>query len=257
MKNSSDTPAADPSKPPEEQTLDQILQNAHRAIKEMKESAHELSAVERMARLRDILKDDVTLTDPIKDKLSAMLSTVLGVPAAIAASPVVIDMTSVAWLQYSKIREAAGGGPATLAGFAKWLLKIPKWRKWLASLTLGGIAVGAQIYAVGAAVDKVSDTVDSWGNETKALEAAIAAYNKLTDEEYEKLSEDQKKKIDEILVYYCWNFPQKPGCIDAQKDMVTKHPDWPQVQKILRAHPDWPEVKQVCQANPNLPGCKI
>jgi hypothetical protein len=249
-----ETPATDPSKP-EKQTLDQILQKADDRVKGVQES--ELSDVERMARLRDILNDDITLTDPIKDKLSAMLSTVLGVPAAIAASPVVIDMTSVAWLQYSKMREAAGGGPATLAGFAKWLLKIPKWKKWLASLALGGAAVGAQIWAVKAAVDKVSDAVDSWGNETADIEAAVDAYEKMPDEEYAKLSKEDKLKLDRILLYYCWNFPQKPNCMDMQKDMVKRHPDWALVQKIMKIHPDWPEVKQACQANPNLPGCKI
>jgi hypothetical protein len=257
MKDSPAAPAADPSKPPEEQTIDQILQNAHRAIKEMKESADELSAVERMARLRDILKDDVTLTDPLKDKWAAFLSSVLGVPTYIAVSAPAWDVFSVLWLKWSKMREAQGGGPATFSEFAKFVLRTKSWKKWILASLLGAAAYGAQIYAVGAAVDKVSDTVDSWGNETKALEAAIAAYNKMTDEEYEKLSEDQKKKIDQILVYYCWSFPQKPGCIDVQKDMVTRHPDWPEVQKILRAHPDWAEVKQVCQANPNLPGCKI
>jgi len=254
MKNSPDAPATDPSKP-EKQTLDQILQKADDRVKGVQES--ELSDVERMARLRDILNDDITLTDPIKDKLSAMLSTVLGVPAAIAASPAVIDMTSVAWLQYSKMREAAGGGPATAAGFAKWLLKIPKWRKWALSLALGGAAVGAQIWGVKKAVDAVSDTVDSWGNETADLEAAVDAYDKMTDEEYAALSKEQKLKLDRILLYYCWNFPQKPNCMDMQKDMVKRHPDWALVQKIIHAHPDWPEVKQACQANPNLPGCKI
>jgi hypothetical protein len=186
-----------------------------------------------------------------------MLSTVLGVPAAIAASPVVIDMTSVAWLQYSKMREAAGGGPATLAGFAKWLLKIPRWRKWVLSLTAGGVAVGAQIWGVKKAVDAVSDTVDSWGNETADLEAAVDAYNKMTDEEYAALSKEQKLKLDRILLYYSWNFPQKPGSLDLQKDMVKRHPDWALVTKIMKIHPDWPEVKQACQANPNLPGCQV
>ena len=248
-------PAADDPSKPEKQTLDQILQKADQRVKGVQES--ELSDVERMARLRDILNDDITLIDPIKDKLSAMLSTVLGVPAALAASPVVIDMTSVAWLQYSRMREAAGGGPATLAGFAKWLLKIPKWRKWLFSIAAGAVAVGVQVYGIKAAVDKVSDTVDSWGNETKDIEAAVDAYDKMTDEEYAALSKDDKLKLDRILLYHCWNFPQKPGCMDMQKDMVKRHPDWALVQKIMKIHPEWPEVKQACQANPNLPGCQV
>jgi hypothetical protein len=254
-KNSSGAPATDPSKPPEKQTLDQILQKADDRVKGVQES--ELSDVERMARLRDILDEDITWTDPIKDKLSAMLSTVLGVPAAIAASPVVIDALSVAWLQYSKWREGVGGGPATAAGFFKWLLKIPKWRKWALSLAAGGLAVGGQIWAVKAAVDKVSDAVDSWGNETADIEAAVDAYDKMTDEEYAKLSKEDKLKLDRILLYYCWNFPQKPNCMDMQKDMVKRHPDWALVQKIMKIHPDWPEVKQACQANPNLPGCQV
>jgi hypothetical protein len=255
MKNSPDAPAADPSKPPEKETFDQLLQKASKNAQGVQES--ELSDVERMAQLRDILKDDIALTDPIKDKWSAFLSSVLGVPGVIAASPVAFDVLSVLLLQYNAAREASGGGPATFSGLAKWILKTSKWKKWALSTLLGGAALGVQVYGIKAALNKVKDVADARGSDIDATQAVIDAYETMTDEEYAALSKDDKIKLDTVLLSYCWDFPQKPGCMNMQKDMVKKHPDWTLVQKIMKIHPEWPEVKQICQANPNLPGCQV
>jgi hypothetical protein len=255
MKNSPDASSADPSKPPEKPTFDQILQKASKNAQGVQES--ELSDVERMALLRDILVEDMEWVNPIKDKWAALLSAGLGVPAGIAVSAPAWDVFSVLWLQWSKMREASGAGPATFSEFAKFVLRTKSWKKWILATLLGAGAYGVQIYGIGAALDKIKDVADSRGSDIDAEQAVIDAYEKMTDEEYKALSADQKIKLDQVLLNHCWNFPQKPNCMDMQKHMVKKHPDWALVQRIMKIHPDWPEVKQVCQANPNLPGCKI
>ena len=255
MKNSPDAPAADPSKPPEKETFDQLLQKASKYTPEVQES--KLSDVERMARLRDILKDDITLTDPLKDKWAAFLSSVLGVPAGIAVSAPAWDVFSVLWLKWSKMREASGAGPATFSEFAKFVLRTSSWKKWILASLLGAAAYGVQIYGIKGAIDKVKDVADDRGSDIDARQAVVDAYYAMTDEEYAALSKDDKIKLDKILLSYCWDFPQKDGCIDMQKHMVKKHPDWSLVTKIMKIHPEWPEVKQICQANPNLPGCQV
>jgi hypothetical protein len=236
------TPAS-AAAPAGEESFTDILQNANRYVKGVRESVEPvgLSEAENMARLRDLVQENLPLMAVVAEVGSKFVQDVvdsaeyLGLAALIKKSP---DL----YLGFEALakRYKADVPAGTPKDFWKWLAKlvIPTKAEALA-LGLGAVGWAAyqwfQVNATVAAKDAaVTALTKDWPAENNALKAFKDRMARMTPAEYKALSDDEKDKIDETWIYYCSKFPSdKIGnqtCFDLvhnpKNGICTYHPDW-------------------------------
>lgn len=244
---SADTPGKTTAAPADgtpagEESFSQTLQNAHRYVKGVRESvevAH-VSEAEKMAQLRDLVQEDVPSTvaaiagSGITDQFLQQITTAgeaLGLGYLAKRIPnYTLGLAALA----KQFRAEVPTGEAK--DFWKWLAKTHLPNKWDVGLGVAGAAAWAiyqyfQVKAVVGAKDAaVTALTQTWPAENNALKSFKDAMAKMTDAEYNALTQDQKDNIDETWIYYCSKFPSdKIGnqtCFDLKKDICQYHKDW-------------------------------
>jgi hypothetical protein len=241
------TPAS-AAAPAGEESFTDTLQNAYRYVKSVRESVEPvgLSEAEKMARLRDLVQENLPLMAVGAEVGSRFVQDVidsaeyLGLAALIKKSPN-IYLGLEALIKRFKTDVPAG----TPKDFWKWLgkLVIPSKAE---AVALGIGAAGWMLYqwfqvnATVAAKDAaVNALTKDWPAENNALKAFKDRMVRMTQAEYDARSNDDKDKIDETWIYYCSKFPSdKVGnqtCYDyvhnPKNGICTYHPDWAACKK--------------------------
>jgi hypothetical protein len=238
--------AASAAAPAAEAPFSDILQNANRYVKGVRESVEpdDLSETQKMARLRDLVQEDIPST----------IAAIAGSGITDAFVQQIINVGEGLGLGYlakripnyylglealvKRYRADVPGG--TAKDFWKWLAKahFPTW----ADVGLGAAGiVGWAIYqwfqvkaTTGAADAAVTALTKTWPAENDALKVFKDQMATMTPAQYNALSDDAKDKIDETWIYYCSKFPNdKIGnqtCFDfvhnPKNGICTYHPDW-------------------------------
>jgi hypothetical protein len=107
------------------------------------------------------------------------------------------------------------------------------------ALGIGAVGWGLyqwfQVNATVAGKDAVVTALTKdWPAENNALKAFKDRQTRMTQAEYDALSNDDKDKIDETWIYYCSKFPRDKigdqSCYDfvynPKDGICTYHPDW-------------------------------
>jgi hypothetical protein len=236
-------PATPASAPAAEVPFSDILQNANRYVKGVRESVEPvgLSEAEKMARLRNLVQENLPLAAVVAEVGSRFVQDVidsaeyLGLAALIKKSPN-IYLGIEALIKRFKTDVPAG----TPKDFWKWLAKlvIPNKAEALA-LGIGAAGYAAyqwfQVNATVAGKDAVVNALTKdWPAENNALKAFKDRMARMTPAEYKALSDDEKDTIDENWIYYCSKFPRdkigNQSCYDfvynPKDGICTYHPDW-------------------------------
>jgi hypothetical protein len=235
--------AASAAAPAAEVPFSDILQNANRYVKGVRESVEpaSLSESEKMARLRNLVQENLPFMAVVAEVGSRFVQDVidsaeyLGLAALIKKSPN-IYLGIEALIKRFKTDVPAG----TPKDFWKWLAKlvIPNKAEALA-LGIGAAGWAAyqwfQVNATVAGKDAVVNALTKdWPAENDALRAFKDTMTKMTSEQYNALDDAAKDKIDETWIYYCSKFPReqigKQSCYDfvynPKDGICTYHPDW-------------------------------
>ena len=235
--------AASAAAPAAEVPFSDILQNANRYVKGVRESVEPagLSESEKMARLRNLVQENLPFMAVVAEVGIKFVQDVidageyLGLAALIKKSPN-IYLGIEALIKRFKTDVPAG----TPKDFWKWLAKlvIPNKAEALA-LGIGAVGWAAyqwfQVNATVAGKDAVVNALTKdWPAENDALRAFKNTMTKMSLEQYNALSDADKDKIDETWIYYCSKFPNeqigKQSCYDfvynPKDGICTYHPDW-------------------------------
>jgi len=241
--------AASAAAPAGEESFTDILQNANRYVKSVRESVEPvgLSEAEKMARLRDLVQENLplmaaaaeVLADPFVQKVKEA-AEYLGLGYVLKRIPNVYLGVEALVKRYKA--EVPTGTPTD---FWKWLAKTTIPTK--ADLGLGlAAAAGWALYqwaqvnaTVGAGEAAVTALTKTWPAENNALKAFKDRMARMTPAEYNALTDDEKDTIDETWIYYCSKFPNdKIGnqtCFDLvhnpKNGICTYHPDWAACKK--------------------------
>jgi hypothetical protein len=241
--------AASAAPPAGEESFTDILQNANRYVKGVRESVEPvgLSEAENMARLRDLVQENLplaaaaaeVLADPFVQKVKEA-AEYLGLGYVLKRIPNVYLGVEALVKRYKA--EVPTGTPTD---FWKWLAKTTIPTK--ADLGLGlAAAAGWALYqwaqvnaTVGAGEAAVTALTKTWPAENNALKAFKDRMARMPLAEYNALSNDERDTIDETWIYYCSKFPNdKIGnqtCYDLvhnpKNGLCTYHPDWAACKK--------------------------
>ena len=239
------TPASAAASAGEESFTD-TLQNAHRYVKGVRESVETvgLSEAENMARLRDLVQEDIPSTIAAiagSGVTDAFVQQIMNVGEYLGLGYLTKRIPNYGLGIIELAKRFKSEVPAgTAEEFWKWLYKThkPTWT----DVGLG--AAGAAAWAIyqylqvnattGAATAAVDALTKTWPAENNALKAFKDRMARMTPAEYNARSDDEKDKIDEIWIYYCSKFPNdKIGnqtCFDLvhnpKNGICTYHPDW-------------------------------
>jgi hypothetical protein len=242
------TPAtpASAAAPAGEESFTDILQNANRYVKGVRESVEPvgLSEAENMARLRDLVQENLPLAAAAAEALAGpFVQQVIDVAKDLGLGYVVIKGPGSIEKLITRYRTDFPNG--TAEDFWKWLVKLNIPNK-AEALALGLGAAGYAFYTwfqvqatTGAAKAAVTALTKTWPAENNALKAFKDRQVRMTQAEYDALSNDDKDKIDETWIYYCSKFPSdKVGnqtCFDyvhnPKNGICTYHPDWAACKK--------------------------
>jgi hypothetical protein len=232
--------------PAGEESFTDILQNANRYVKGVRESVEPvgLSEAEKMARLRDLVQENLPLAAAAAEALAGpFVQQVLDVAKDLGLGYVVIKAPGSFEKLITRYRTDFPNG--TAEDFWKWLVKLNIPNK-AEALALGIGAAGYAFYTwfqvqatTGAAKAAVTALTKDWPAENNALKAFKDRMARMTPAEYNALSDDEKDKIDENWIYYCSKFPSdKVGnqtCFDfihnPTNGICTYHPDWAACKK--------------------------
>jgi len=239
-------PATAASAPAAEVPFTDILQNANRYVKGVRESVEPIhvSEAEKMARLRNLVQEDVPST----------IAAVVGSGVTNDFVQQVIDAGEYLGLGYiakripnfylgieSLVKRYKTDVPSgTAEDFYKWIWKT--WKPTKTDFALGVVGAAAwaiyqylQIKATVSAKDTVVNALTKdWPAENNALKAFKDTMAKMTSAQYNALSDAEKDKIDENWIYYCSKFPSdqigNQSCFDfvhnPKDGICTYDPDW-------------------------------
>jgi hypothetical protein len=234
------TPAS-AAAPAGEESFADILQNANRYVKGVRESVEPvgLSEAENMARLRDLVQENLPLAAVAAEALAGpFVQQVIDVAKDLGLGYVVIKAPGSIEKLITRYRTDFPRG--TAEDFWKWLVKLNIPTK-AEALALGLGAAGYAFYTwfqvqatTGAAKAAVTALTKDWPAENNALKAFKDRMARMTPAEYDALSNDEKDRIDENWIYYCSKFPRdmlgNQSCYDfvynPKDGICTYHPDW-------------------------------
>jgi hypothetical protein len=201
-----------------------------------------LSEAENMARLRDLVQENIPLATAVGEVVSdKFVKEVLDAGEYLGYGYVLKRIPNIYLGIEALAKRYKDDVPAgTAKDFWKWLAKTSLPTKLDVGLGLAGAAGWAlyqwfQVQATtGAAKAAVNALTKDWPAENNALKAFKDRMARMTPAEYKALSDDEKDKIDETWIYYCSKFPSdKIGnqtCFDLvhnpKNGICTYHPDW-------------------------------
>jgi hypothetical protein len=239
------TPAS-AAAPAGEESFTDILQNANRYVKGVRESVEPvgLSEAENMARLRDLVQENLPLAAAAAEALAGpFVQQVIDVAEDLGLGYVVIKAPGIFEKYVKRFKTDVPNG--TAEDFWKWFVKLNIPNK-AEAVALGLGAAGYALYTwfqvqatTGAAKAAVTALTKDWPAENNALKAFKDRMVRMTQAEYDALPNDDKDKIDETWIYYCSKFPSdKVGnqtCFDyvhnPKNGICTYHPDWAACKK--------------------------
>jgi hypothetical protein len=232
--------------PAGEESFTDTLQNANRYVKGVRESVEPvgLSEAEKMARLRDLVQENLPLAAAAAEALAGpFVQQVIDVAKDLGIGYVVIKAPGSIEALIKRFKTDVPAG--TAEDFWKWLVKLNIPNK-AEAVALGIGALGYAFYTwfqvqatTGAAKAAVTALTKDWPAENNALKAFKDRMARMTPAEYNALPNDDKDKIDETWIYYCSKFPNdKIGdqtCYDLvhnpKNGLCMYHPDWAACKK--------------------------
>jgi len=242
------TPAS-AAAPAGEESFADTLQNAYRYVKNVRESVEPagLSEAENMARLRDLVQENIPLATAVGEVVSdKFVKEVLDAGEYLGYGYVLKRIPNIYLGIEALAKRFKTDVPAgTAKDFWKWLAKTSLPTKLDVGLGLAGAAgwalyqwfqVNAVASAAGAGVNLLTK---DWPAENNALKAFKDRMARMTPAEYKALSDDEKDKIDETWIYYCSKFPSDKIGDQTCRDFIhnptngicTYHPDWAACKK--------------------------
>ena len=235
--------AASAAAPAAEVPFSDILQNANRYVKGVRESVEpaSLSESEKMAQLRDLVQENLPLAAAAVEVGSKFVQDIIDAGEYLGYGYVLKRIPNVyLGIEALAKRYKADVPAGTAMDFWKWLAKTSLPTKLDVGLGLAGAAGWAlyqyfQVKATVAGKDAVVNALTKdWPAENDALRAFKNTMTKMSLEQYNALSDADKDKIDETWIYYCSKFPNeqigKQSCYDfvynPKDGICTYHPDW-------------------------------